>query len=126
MENSSRDRTVRRAAGAALLLLLTLFSLGCGESVIDAVELIEVTFANAESNDDSIHIFGPGEDFDASNRLEPGQVRVATFRDEGTRITFTAGRNGQVLATAACVKFGGGGALVLWEGGALICGGAFQ
>lgn len=134
MENATRDRTGRRAAGGALLLLLTLLSLGCdGLGAVDVVELIEVTFANDVSNNDSIHIFGPGEGFDASNRLDPGQVRIATFRQEFDRgeratLTFTAGRNGQVLATAGCVvqRTFGTGALVLWDGGALVCGGTFE
>jgi len=72
---SSRRRRRIIMAGAFLAVS---FSMVCDDAITDQlvdVETTEVVMLNAPSNTLPIHILGPQEDSDPSNRLEPGQNR---------------------------------------------------
>lgn len=53
---------------------------------------------------EEVHLFGPDEDFDRSNRVAPNSQRTwRAWADEvQSPIVFTAGRNGTVLDTVSC------------------------
>ena len=92
---------------------------GCEEDPVGSPRLIEVTMMSDAANVLPIHILGPQEGFDPSNRIDPGGSRQTVVRTGfgGPRaVEFRAGRNGQVIMTEVCedVNPTGGGAIVEW------------
>jgi len=121
MQGTMPGRRGRWIAGAGVVLAAA-FSMACDDEITDQlvdVETTEVVMLNAPSNGLPIHILGPQEGFDPSNRLEPGQNRQTTVRGN-QNVQFRAGRNGTVLATTVC-DFIGPGELIVWEDGRLFC-----
>lgn len=103
---------------------------GGGPTAVEGTP-VEVVFANHESSELPIHILGPDEDFDASNRLEPGAERTVDVVVGGLLVVeFRAGRNEVVLDTLICVLTGEEeeGAFVLWFGDGVFfrCEGALE
>lgn len=91
--------------------------------------LIEVRMLSHSSNSERIHIMGPLENVNESNRLEPGQERLTMVRLDGERnVTFRAGRSIEPLLRQITCKSSpasaGIVALVTWvevSDGMLIC-----
>ncbi len=82
------------------------------------------TFTLQNDDFENIHILLPGEDFDASNRITPGNQRNATLDVAvGDSISVRAGRDGTVLDTTSCPTVTGSGytATVVWNGVTVVC-----
>ena len=96
----------------SLLLVWTLLPLGACDVFGDSGEssvFVSVNLLNGDSQ--AIHILTSDEDFDSSNRLNPGDSRIVsiegTFEDDlATTVniaeTFRAGTNGVVSTTMIC------------------------
>ena len=82
-------------------------------------------FTMVNSDTMNIHILLPGEDFDLSNRITPGNTRQATVTGlaAGDAVVVRAGRNGQVLDSTTCPAVVGVNytAYVEWDGWVVTC-----
>ncbi|MDF1562333.1 MAG: carboxypeptidase-like regulatory domain-containing protein [Deltaproteobacteria bacterium] len=84
---------------------------------------LKVTFENADAAE-NIHLWGPGETIDAGNRLAPGKDDRRVFEAApGDTPLFHAGRDGQTLASLAClaVEIPNSEARLVWDGAGLSC-----
>lgn len=78
----------------------------------DEVDLLEgrVSVELQNLSDSTIHMLGPGESFDISNRLDPFDANPATTNDirfifvdeENLAVTIRAGANGDVIVEETC------------------------
>ena len=84
---------------------------------------LKVTFRNEDSAE-NIHLWGPEETIEPANRVKPGRSVRRTFEaTPGDTPLFHAGRDGQTLASLAClsVVIPNTEAAIIWDGTALTC-----
>ena len=80
----------------SILGLLTM-NLACSKQTASA-ELWSWGF-----NTDRVHVWGPGEEMERSNRLKPGDSRIWRGEAEvGDEVDFSAGRNDTQIGTIRC------------------------
>ena len=89
-------------------------------------EDVRTDLVNSEQSRFPIHITGPGENPDSSNRLLSGQVRsISLCLEKGDRKEFRAADDAQVVATINCVAFKssyeGHFIKVIWSPAGFIC-----
>ena len=110
----------------AMIALVALIT-GCGATT-GAIP-VNVILQNNATDGQAIHILVPGELFDLSNQIAPGEylsVRLGYERN-GSGVEFRAGRSGQVLSTVSCVSQDPEGLSALgrgdvtWDGSGLRC-----
>lgn len=120
---------MRQLTGKLVNILFGLLVLAGGEVPTEFEEDsfdLRVRLVNEDT--ESVHIFGPSEGFDGSNRLRGGASRMHTIEslptNEYYQIVFTAGRNGVVLVRVTCASFGPPfqtPSVTYWGGTELIC-----
>ena len=121
------DRTGNLSKAVLALGIALLVVSACnGDDIVDPGDLpgplITVVLVSDGSNGLPIHILAPGENFDASNRLEPGQQRETTERiPQSSQLTYRAGRNGTVLVSVTCDVVAATDGFVRWIDGRLEC-----
>ncbi len=82
------------------------------------------SFAFTNNDIENIHVLLPGEDFEAFNRITPGNSRNTTHDIQiGDPIQLRAGRNGTVLGMVDCPVVTGldYSATAVWTGSAITC-----
>lgn len=119
-------------APRTLCLLTALASAGCGgiadylTNRLKTCEDVRVDLVNSEQSRFPIHITGPGEDRDDSNRLQSGQKRsISLCLEKGDRKRFLAQTDTDVVSTINCVAFKssyeGSFVQVIWSPAGFIC-----
>lgn len=115
-----------------LCLLTALASAGCGgiadylTNRFKTCEDVRADLLNSEQSRFPIHITGPGEDRNDSNRLQSGQVRsISLCLEKGDRKQFRAQTDTDVVSTINCVAFKssyeGSFVRVIWSPAGFIC-----
>lgn len=104
---------------------------GCDDSLVTPGELpgqlLTVVLISDASNGLPIHVFTQEESFDPSNRLEPGEQRETLVSvPESRRVTFHAGRNGNVIVNTTCEFVSAAEGFVRWIDGRLECGNSLE
>lgn len=127
MRETTRRRTARISMVAIVILVIAVVSCTEDDGLIQPnFGTTDVVMVNHASNGLPIHILGPQEDFDPSNRVEPGENRQTNvrrdLRDTPGETEFRAGRNGNVLETSVC-QMGFTNNIVTWIDGRLECSG---
>jgi len=126
---------VRRLAGGATMAAFSLvFGAACGETSTGTAQGDDLSFEVSLLNGDAlsgkpIHMFAPGETFPCCQvpQLEWRDIQV-TKHKANTQITFSVGRNGNVLKSVSCTVKDPDNKIVKWvpsasgsDSGQLVC-----
>ena len=93
-----------RTGQRIVAMMLGALTAGCLLSTDSGGEQPEVSVSLINEADLPVHLMRTDEDFGTDNRVTPGAARTVFVKGagDGDVVTFKAGRDGQVLATAQC------------------------